>query len=534
MNGDAFASDAERNYAVPATNPFVGIAGADEVFAYGLRNPFRNSFDRATGDLYIADMGQGLREEVDVITAGSAGGQNFGWNVREGEIGYPDPSSPDNPAFTDPIAVYDHARPNGGFSITGGYVNRGPGGLAGAYLFADFVTNNLWSLKVEDGRVLDYTLRTPQITVAGGSFNQIASFAEDGQGRLYTVGLDGEIHRLDFSASASDGGDILEGRDGNDRLFGGAGDDYLAGGVGADRLDGGVGVNVLVGGEGFDLAVYTGAGVYLDLAVGAYSGPGRYDVFSGIEGVVGTEAADTLFADGGANRLEGQGGDDILIGRSGNDDVFGGSGDDYLDGGDGADRLAGGLGVNVLRGGAGLDIAEYSDRAEGVWVDLSVGVYSGPGAFESFDSIEGVLGSRAADALFGDEQDNSLSGDGGNDALQGRGGADFLSGGLGDDTLLGGAGDDRLLGAEGVDVMTGGEGRDVFDLFGGGWDVAYDFDVSSDRVTLGGGRRFESLLMIDADGDGAIDDSKLMHVGETFVALNVSTLSLDDWNGLVL
>jgi Ca2+-binding RTX toxin-like protein len=398
VNGDAFPDDASRNYAIPGDNPFVGQAGADEVYAYGLRNPFRASFDTATGDLYIGDVGQSAREEVNRIPADSRG-LNFGWHVREGDLPYdtdtPGNPAPDDPSLVEPIAVYDRSRPNGGASITGGYVYHGPGGLQGHYIFADFVFNNLYTLKVENGAVVDYSVRTGQVVTDAGTPNQIASFAVDGTGRLYAVGLDGEIHRLTPSAAAADGGDRLEGGEGVDRLFGGAGDDTLDGGAGDDRLDGGIGFNRLLGGEGTDLAVYTAvSGVYIDLALGTYSGPGRYEVLESIEGVVGTVHNDTAFGTEGPNVLLGGDGADILIGRGGADRLDGGAGDDWLDGEAGNDRLAGGTGINVLRGGAGFDVADYSGAA-GVWVDLAAGVYSAPDAFDSFVDIEGLLGSAA-------------------------------------------------------------------------------------------------------------------------------------------
>src|SRR4029453_2231978 len=99
-------------YTVPPSNPFVGIAGLDEIWAYGLRNPWRWSFDRGTGDLYIGDVGQGDIEEVDVQPASSGGGENYGWNVCEGNASYPPPSSPGScPAtlgFTFPVIQYNH------------------------------------------------------------------------------------------------------------------------------------------------------------------------------------------------------------------------------------------------------------------------------------------------------------------------------------------------------------------------------------------------------------------------------------------
>ena len=125
MNGDDFPADSSRNYAIPDDNPFAGATpGADEIWAYGLRNPWRISFDSQTGDLYIGDVGQSAREEVNFDAAGGPGGLNYGWDYREGKL--QGPSAPPNPpiAFVEP--VFDYPREIG-HSITGGYVYRGPG-----------------------------------------------------------------------------------------------------------------------------------------------------------------------------------------------------------------------------------------------------------------------------------------------------------------------------------------------------------------------------------------------------------------------
>lgn len=123
-------------YTVPASNPFVGVAGLDEIWGVGFRNPYRWSFDRGTGDLLIADVGAGSREEVSVEAAGEEGGLNYGWNCREGDIGGPGGCAGD---FVDPVMVYPHT--DGNCSITGGFRYRGciPG-LEGTYVFADFCT----------------------------------------------------------------------------------------------------------------------------------------------------------------------------------------------------------------------------------------------------------------------------------------------------------------------------------------------------------------------------------------------------------
>lgn len=213
INSDDFANDASRNYAVPISNPFVGAAGDDEIFAFGLRNPFRSSFDRQTGDLYIGDVGQGLAEEINFIARDSAGGENFGWRPREGTFATPGISDPNPGDVIDPIYQYFHGGENDeGFSVTGGNVYRGPlDVLDGKYFFTDFVSNRLWSIEFDgtldpadfDATNFDnFTDWTDELTIVGGNddFANIASFAEDAEGNLYAISLNGGVFR--FAATA--------------------------------------------------------------------------------------------------------------------------------------------------------------------------------------------------------------------------------------------------------------------------------------------------------------------------------------------
>lgn len=135
----------------------------------------------------------------------------------------------------------------GGFSVTGGYVYRGTaGGMQGSYLYADFVTNRVWSFRVVNGVAVDALNRTAQLVQSGDTVGSIASFGEDGRGRLYVVGLDGEIFRLIPQIGAGDGADLLSGGAGNDLLFGGSQNDVLYGGTGRDLMTGGTGVDKFV------------------------------------------------------------------------------------------------------------------------------------------------------------------------------------------------------------------------------------------------------------------------------------------------
>ena len=269
VNGDDFAGDAGRDYAIPDDNPFVAASASDEIWALGLRNAWRPSFDRATGDLYIADVGQGSREEINFQAAGSAGGQNYGWVIREGTQVYdpdrPGNLPPDSPLLVGPVLDYGHTSDGtGGFSVTGGYVYRGPdAGLQGVYLYADFISDQIWSFRIVGGAVVDAANRTAQFVTLGGQIDLIASFAEDGYGNLYIIGLDGEIFRLNAGEGAGDGGDLIRGGAGNDSIHGGAGDDMIRGDDGDDRLYGGSQDDTIIGGAGVDrLWGGTGADVF--------------------------------------------------------------------------------------------------------------------------------------------------------------------------------------------------------------------------------------------------------------------------------
>ncbi len=201
---DDFPTNPSRNYAIPPDNPFATSPGADEIWAYGIRNPFKSSFDRDTGDLYIGDVGQGDIEEIDLIPAGSAGGLNFGWPVREGTQ---TEQGADDPAFTPPVAEYGHGTgPRQGNSINGGYVYRGPiAALDGRYFFSDFISDNVWSIPASEfsqGQTIssdDFILETNVLTPDSGSLNSMVGFGEDNDGNLYILTIGGSIFRIDPS-----------------------------------------------------------------------------------------------------------------------------------------------------------------------------------------------------------------------------------------------------------------------------------------------------------------------------------------------
>ena len=172
-------------YSNPPDNPFVGQAGArDEIYAYGLRNPWRFGFDHANGDLYIADVGQEQREEVSVVPGGSGGGQNFGWSITEGDVCLNGPGC-DRTGLTDPVFVYsrDAAR-----AIIGGRVYRGSAypRMQGTFFFADFFSGFLWGAK-RDGQggyaVTQFLPSDQGATLPVGT----RAFGEDEQGNVYVV-----------------------------------------------------------------------------------------------------------------------------------------------------------------------------------------------------------------------------------------------------------------------------------------------------------------------------------------------------------
>jgi glucose/arabinose dehydrogenase len=177
-------------YAVPSSNPFAdGEDGAPEVFAFGLRNPWRFSFDRQTGDLWLADVGQGEVEEIDHVAsdAGRGRGANFGWSAMEGDRPYDGDEPSDH---VPPLLAYDHG--DGRCAVVGGFVYRGTriANLAGAYVYGDYCDGHVRALVERDGElVADRDL--------GVVVPSLSSFGEDAAGELYAVSLDGQVYRID-------------------------------------------------------------------------------------------------------------------------------------------------------------------------------------------------------------------------------------------------------------------------------------------------------------------------------------------------
>ncbi len=177
-------------YTIPPANPWANDATfRHELWNYGLRNPWRFSFDRQTGDLYVADVGQGAYEEVDIQSANSSGGENYGWNTMEGLHCYGGTGC-NQAGLTLPVLEYDH---NQGCAITGGYVYRGSAvpAVQGRYFYADYCSGFLRSFRKSGGGITEQ-VSYPALTLTGG----VTSFGEDGQGELYVMTGNGTLYRF--------------------------------------------------------------------------------------------------------------------------------------------------------------------------------------------------------------------------------------------------------------------------------------------------------------------------------------------------
>ena len=187
------------NYGIPGDNPFVGVTGDDEIWQYGLRNPWRPAFDRANGDLYIADVGQASWEEIDYQPASSTGGDSFGWRCREGAHDYNFSGSCGSISHVEPI--HEYARGGSPFrcAITGGEVYRGCAvpDLSGTYFYADYCSDQIWTLVVSGGVATSHMERTTELDPPGAAvINSISSFGADADGEIYIVDLDGDVYKI--------------------------------------------------------------------------------------------------------------------------------------------------------------------------------------------------------------------------------------------------------------------------------------------------------------------------------------------------
>ena len=172
-----------RNYGIPADNPFVGntLGYREEIYAYGFRNPWRFSFDTLTGRLWVGDVGQSQREEIDIVEKGL----NYGWNIMEGSLPYAGGSQ-----VGLELPVWEYGRDQG-IAIIGGYVYRGPTAtaLTGSYVYGDYGSGRIWALTIG-------STGTPSNTLLDDTTLQISSFGLDGNGELYVCAFDGKIYRF--------------------------------------------------------------------------------------------------------------------------------------------------------------------------------------------------------------------------------------------------------------------------------------------------------------------------------------------------
>jgi Ca2+-binding RTX toxin-like protein len=324
-------------------------------------------------------------------------------------------------------------------------------------------------------------------TLAGGAGEDRVSYA-DGRSAAVTVDLgagsggDGETATGFENSTGGAGGDTLIGAAGANRLDGAAGADTLIGGAGADALTGGSGVDTV------DYADGRASGVNVDLPAGTGGDAG--ETLAEVERVLGTDFADTLRGDGGADGFDASGGDDLVIPGPGDD--------------------------GQVLGGAGTDTIRYDDgRTGGVTVDLGSASDVDGGASDGGEQaigFEHVVGSAAADTITGSDGDETLEGLGGDDRLSGGDGVDTLEGGAGADTLDGGAGADTLRGGTADDVLHGGTGADVLTGGDGADTVSYaeratPVIVSLDAIANDGGAGENDAVAADVEnatgGDGA-------------------------------
>ncbi|MAY75058.1 MAG: hypothetical protein CMJ31_10150 [Phycisphaerae bacterium] len=196
VDGDDFPADPAQNYAVPPSNPFVGVSGAaPEIWVYGVRNPYRGGFD-TNGDMFFGDVGQNRLEEVNFIPAGSGGGMNFGWDCYEGtRVVGAEPNTCEKMDVTFPIFEYDSTMV--ACSVIGGNVYRGGEipGLDGTYFFGDFCSSQFWGLRVApDGSIISNIEYTSDL--AGPETSTPVGFGNDAMGNVYICSFSGNVSRI--------------------------------------------------------------------------------------------------------------------------------------------------------------------------------------------------------------------------------------------------------------------------------------------------------------------------------------------------
>lgn len=203
LNGKLLRIDVDGGfpYAIPPTNPFVGNPGVlDEIWALGLRNPWRGDMDDLTGDIWLGDVGQDTWEEVDYLPAGG-GGANFGWRIMEGFHCYNPPSGCNTAGLLPPIHEYRHQTTAQGFrcAVTGGRVYRGKAmaDMQGRFFFADYCTGEVWSTRTDGVTTVDFVDHTLELEGTMGGDAQVIGFGQDSDGEVYVCNMrDGSVHRI--------------------------------------------------------------------------------------------------------------------------------------------------------------------------------------------------------------------------------------------------------------------------------------------------------------------------------------------------
>ena len=208
----------QKPYGIPKSNPFFGQKDKrEEIWAWGLRNVWRFSFDKQTGDKYLADVGQNKWEEVNFELASSKGGLNYGWRIMEANHCYDPKENCPTEGLIKPIIEYPNDANHPAFafriieelsfsetdvegcSVTGGYVYRGQKikSMQGQYIFGDYCSGNIWTLKVVNGKAINFKNRTEEINIGGGEFTTyISSFGQDSDGEIYIIDYNGGIYKL--------------------------------------------------------------------------------------------------------------------------------------------------------------------------------------------------------------------------------------------------------------------------------------------------------------------------------------------------